>query len=425
MLKIKLGVVILLSILTLSCSRNIGYGVIKISQDEAKLKSGSLIKIINESRIRETWVYNTESEKFVEIEKWRVKYFKKLDEAVEYQKGLQTWDGYFAVVKRPKGHSMRIQPIFDPPAMEVYRLKNNQKVKVIGRTDEKMDIGRFSGYWWKLITEDGVEGWSYDSYLNIYNGEELVKGEKDEEGPEIEKFFKVTWRPDYYLSMINSRNINLDKFKTKFGLFPDFDKKEIIISMPDHYVNQSFTSIIKTGNYNYKLEGSDIQLDFSYKDMVLVSYSQDFNSYFNEFVSLKANIGEVIQSEISKRDLKYNEFKLNGPTYKSRAYGTVKFEEDKKFIWRNMANLKAKQLLTSNAKSSGDVKFDTFLATSLKGKYDGAITFDFGSRQVLTFLYLFEDGGVRFLHVPKSKIKDSLITTDNFFTPTQLFFTGN
>lgn len=423
MLLIKRGIILLLIIATFSCSRYMGYGVIKISEDEDKLKSGSLIKITKESRIRDTWVYNSEEENHIEIKKWRVKFFKKIEDANSYLNEFKNYDNHYAIVNR-NGHSMRIKPIFNPPAMEVYKLKNNQKVKIIGRTKEKEEIGRFNGYWWKLITDDGIEGWSYDSYLNIYNGDKLIHGKKNEDGPEIEQFFKNVWRPDYFMEMIENRNINLEKFKSKFGLFPDFDRKEITISMPDHYITEKFTDITKTGQYNYQLEDSSIQLDFSYKGMVLVSYTQDFRSYFTKFVTLKSSVTDIIESEKSKRSIKFNEFLFNGPIYKSRAYGEITIGDNNNFLWRNNKNLKSKQLLTSNAGNQGTISFDTFLATSLKGKYDGSITFDFGSRQMLTFLYIFENGGVRFLYVPSGKIKESVIITDNFFAPIQLFFTG-
>lgn len=420
---LKKCILFLLLLMSFSCSRYIGYGVVKISEDEDKLKSGTLIKITNESRIWDTWIYNTDEEKHVKIEKWRIKYFKKMEEASAYQEEYLEYDGYYAVSRR-NGQAMRIKPIF-PKTTEVYSLKKNQKVKIIGRTDEMQEHDRFNGYWWKLITDEGIEGWTYYPNLNIYKGDELIYGEKNEIGTEIEDFFKNVWRPVYFQEMIDSRNIDLNKFKPKFGLFPDKDKKEIYISMPDHNVLEKYTEIIPTGKYNYQLEDTSIQLDFSYKGMVMVTYSQDYTSYYKEFLILNSNVNDIINTEKSKRSIKYNEFTMNGPVYKSRAYGEITFGEGNTFIWKNNENLKAKQLLTSNAGIEGKIYFNTFLSNSLKGKYEGSITFDFGSRQKLTFLYNFEDNGVRFLYIPPSKIKDSTIKSDDMFSPIQLFFTGN
>ncbi len=317
---------------------------------------------------------------------------------------------------------MRSQP--DTGSTQVYRLKENQRVKIIGRTEKKEQIARFEGYWWKLITEDGIEGWSYDSYLNIFNGTELVHGEIIEDGPEIENFFATTWRPNYFLEMIQNRMVDLDKFKTNYGLFPDLEKKEIIISMPDHYLVKNFTEVVRTGPNNYLLDGSGIQLDFTYRSMVLVSYSQDFKSHFNRFVSLAANVNDVINAEIAKRNIRFNEFIFNGPIFESKAYGQITFLDGNNFLWSNNLNLKTQRLLTNNAGETGTVNFKTFLAPEILGKYNGSLTFDFGASQELTFLYTFEGKNLKFLYVPPSSIKDNLILNDNFFTPIQLFFTG-
>ncbi len=166
-------------------------------------------------------------------------------------------------------------------------------------------------------------------------------------------------------------------------------------------------------------------LDFSRKGSVYVSYTHNYISYNPEFVSISDNtISEILSTENSKREITFNEFLTMGPRYKSRAYGTITFKEGNKFIWKKKDNLIAKQLLTSRAFSDGTVSFKYFLGRSLVGKYDGIITFDFGARQELSFLYSFEDDGIQFLYIPPSKIDNGVVKNDNFFTPIQLYFTG-
>lgn len=419
----KLQVLSLLIIVSLfSCERYMGYGVIMLPDDESSIESGSLIKITKESRIREAWVYNTEEEEHIEIKKWRVEFYDELADAQSYIEKYNNYKDYYVIVNR-NSHSMRIKPV--QGATLVYRLKKGQKVKVIGRTDEKENIGSFSGHWWELITEDGVKGWTYDSYLSVYNGDELVHSNETQDGPEIHDFFNTIWRPKYFWTMQKSRNIDLDKFKSKFKMVPDLDNREVTISMPDHYVTYNFSEFKKTGPNNYNLVGSPIQLDFSYKGTVIVVYSVDSKSYETDFINMSDSlVTEIISTEKSRRKIKFNEFIFQGPTYKSNAYGEIKFSDNEKFIWKNKENLIAKQLLTSNAKDEGTVSFKAFPSDDIISKYDGAITFDFGSRQELTFLYIFENGGISLLFVPPSKIKDNVIETDDFYTPIQLFFTG-
>ena len=225
--------------------------------------------------------------------------------------------------------------------------------------------------------------------------------------------------------MQKSRNIDLDKFKEKFKMVPDLDNKEVTISMPDHYATFKFSEFKKTGENNYILEGSTIQLDFSYKGQVIVVYSVDSKSYETDFIYIKDSVvDEIIETEKTTRMVKYNEFIFDGPKFSSRAYGEITFLDDNIFIWDGKENLITKQLLTDNAISQGIVNFKYFLGQDLKGLYDGVITFDFGERQELTFLYNFEDNGLRFLYVPETKINEKVINTDDFYSPVQLFFTG-
>lgn len=419
----KLQVLSLLIIVSLfSCERYMGYGVVMLPDEESSLESGSLIKITKESRIREAWVYNSDEEDHIEIKKWRVEFYDKLSEAQEYIENYNSYKNYFVIVNR-NSHSMRIKPVAD--ASLVYRLKKGQKVKVIGRTEEKVKIASFEGYWWELITDDGVKGWSYDSYLSVYNGDELIHSNESQDGPEIHEFFETIWRPKYFWTMQKSRNIDLDKFKAKFKMVPDLDNKELTISMPDHYATFNFTEFKKTGTNNYNLVGSTVQLDFSYKGMVTVLYSLDSKSYATDFINMSDSlVTEIINTENSRRKIKYSEFIFQGPTYKSNAYGKITFSEDEGFVWTGKENMINKQLLTSNALDEGTVSFKIFPGEEIINKYDGAITFDFGSRQELTFLYIFENGGIKLLYVPPGKIKDHVIESDNFYTPIDLFFTG-
>lgn len=420
-LKSTLIILTLLGLLV-SCNKYIGYGVVMLPEDGSDLETGSLIKITKESRIRETWVYDTPEEEHIEIKKWRVEFYENLEDADSYIKEFEIYKNYYVVVNR-SSHIMRIKP--HPDAKQVYRLKKDQQVKVIGRGAEKEQHGRFEGYWWQLITSDGVVGWSFDSWLSVYDGDEVIHSNITPDGPEIHDFFKHTWRPRYYWEMQKSRNIDLEKFQAKFKMVPDLDNREVTISMPDLYKTYKFTEFKKTGTNNYNLEGSTVQLDFSVNGMVIVIYTDGIKSFEEDFIKMPdTTVNDIINTEISSRKIRYSEFSLNGPKYTSRVYGNIEFLTDNKFIWTNKNNLLTKQLITTNAGDSGTVSFKYFLGKALRGVYDGVITMDFGARQELTFLYNFDDSGVRFLYVPNSAIEEKVVESDDFFDPVILYFTG-
>ena len=122
----------------------------------------------------------------------------------------------------------------------------------------------------------------------------------EDDGPEIHDFFSNVWRPLYFWEMQKSRNIDLEKYKAKFKLTPDLDNKEITISMPDHYITYQFTEFTKTGEHNYNLVGSPVQLDFSFQGVVTVIYSVDSLSYENTFIYIQDSVvNEIINTEKS------------------------------------------------------------------------------------------------------------------------------
>lgn len=420
----KIFIINILLILTLfSCERYLGYGVIMLPDEERELDTGDLIEITKESRIRDTWVYNTPTEEHIEINKSHVEFYENREDALKYIEENSEFKDYYVIVNK-NGLPMRIKPSTDTNS--VYRLPKDKRVKVIGRTAEKDKVSKkLEGYWWHLITSEGIKGWTFDYYLNVYNKGELIFSNEEEDTTELHEFFRNVWRPTYFWEMQKSRNIDLNKFQSKFKLTPDLENKEITIFMPDHYFNSKFTEFKKTGANNYTLVGSTVQLDFSYNGKVIVIYSEDSKSYVNEFIYIKDSvINEIINTTKTTRKIKYNEFILNGPSFYSKAYGNITFLEDNKFRWTEKENLRTKQLLTSNANSEGNISFKYFLGQDLKGIYDGVITFDFGNRQELTFLYTFNSSGIRFLYVPITKINKNIIETDEFYTPIDLFFTG-
>jgi tetratricopeptide (TPR) repeat protein len=44
----------------------------------------------------------------------------------------------------------------------------NEQLKVLQRSDFKQSIGNVNAYWYKVCTDDGIEGWTYGQYLNFY-----------------------------------------------------------------------------------------------------------------------------------------------------------------------------------------------------------------------------------------------------------------
>lgn len=418
--KLKYLFIFVLVLSSVSCRKTLGYAFVLWSDNETLHQTGSILEVVEESKIRDTWVYINSDGEETEIDKWRTAFYEKKEEAEKRKENYMPYINYTAVSNR-QGHSMRSEPKAATQNI-VYKLLKNQRVKVIGRTDEKVTISRFTGYWYHLLTEDGTEGWSYDSYLKIYDGDKLIWGKEEEENPELDKFTDNIWRPEYFKEMIQSRKVNLTQFKTKYGIFINKDKKEISLQLPDQSVTEIWNKIEKTGKYSYKFEGTSFHIDMKRKDSVIIDYNYDNKDYTKVFELLEEDVKEVINNEYVKKQMSFNEFMMNGPKYTSKGYGSITFDNGNKFTWTNRENLISQQLITPNAGESGSVSFNLFLDDSIANKYDGALTFDFGDRQELSFLYTFAKKGLQLVVVPENKIKKSEIQTDNYFTPVKMFF---
>jgi tetratricopeptide (TPR) repeat protein len=62
--------------------------------------------------------------------------------------------------------NFRHEPIIDNNAIKEFRL--HEEVQVLQRSDFKQSIGNIKTYWYKVCTQDGIEGWVYGKYLCFY-----------------------------------------------------------------------------------------------------------------------------------------------------------------------------------------------------------------------------------------------------------------
>lgn len=71
---------------------------------------------------------------------------------------------------------LRITP--STQSAEIDRLEKGEVVKILGRSPEKMRIGKEESYWYEIETKSGIRGWVYGAYLD-------VEGKSEKEDPNI------------------------------------------------------------------------------------------------------------------------------------------------------------------------------------------------------------------------------------------------
>ncbi|MBB6480879.1 SH3 domain-containing protein [Spirochaeta isovalerica] len=101
----------------------------------------------------------------------------------EYSKYFCGWNLIFDSIKVGLGQSSSKQNNFSYGILNNYRVRirtqpnlngeqigyldKNQKVRILDHTEEPMQIGEMNSVWYKIRTEDGLEGWAYGHFIDL------------------------------------------------------------------------------------------------------------------------------------------------------------------------------------------------------------------------------------------------------------------
>jgi len=406
-----------------SCGpRKIGHGVLLWSEEESRLATGTYLWILSESRIRDTYTVMTPEDKVeIEVPKWRIRFFDKEQEALDYQTGYEPFISYFGVCERA-GHAMRAE--MTASAERVYKLRENQEVKILRRSEEKEVIGSWEEYWFQVLTEDGYTGWTYGSYVAPYstdvNADAIV--EEEEVNPLVTNFLNSTWRPEYFESMITQKTIDLELFRPDIGLFPNEETKTITLNLPKQYLEVTYQNMAKLGYNHYIAMGTNMQIHFYGDSRISIQYSYNGREYAEVFVRLTEDVEETILKEKTRRQVAYNALTSKGNLLKSTAYGSITFEENNQFQWNDYQRL-VPDVIPQGLTGKGFVRFDAFLSSQMKLNYQGALTMYFesltGSEEVV-FMYNFTSSGIQLVYVPEKNRRGKTVL-EEAFSPTVIF----
>lgn len=405
------------------CQRRIGYGV-ALWSDQEGLPTGAVVEILSESQIRKTYIIQIKGTKDrFELPTWRIRFFEKALPAEEYAAAFAAWQPVYAFTEKAS-LPMRERP--DASSERVYKLREGQEIKVLGR-GEQVKVGRFDGYWYEVLTDDGVEGYCFDAYLTVYSlndkQEMVVQNEKNSVDPQLETFFSTQWRPEYFEEMLTRRQIDLKLFRKDYGLFVDRENKSLILNTPERAVQSSFEGVTRIGANRYDFAGTSFRITINRENFISVQYKYEGFEISEAFIRIDEDVSEVIAAERSRREGLLKAFLTGGPEMSSQAYGTILFENSGRFTWVDKSSLISQQVLTVSAGNGGRVSFDMFPQTRIQSHYDGVMTFHFDSGEVADFLYSIRDSGASLLYVNPRYIEDRIVTTDQFFDPIQMYFT--
>jgi SH3-like domain-containing protein len=86
---------------------------------------------------------------------------------------------------------MRIAP--NTTAVEIARLNRGELVKIVQRSAEPVQIGRFNAHWYKVTNSSGLTGWVYGAHLAIESDEGDAKASLEEAEKKLRSAILGRW----------------------------------------------------------------------------------------------------------------------------------------------------------------------------------------------------------------------------------------
>lgn len=408
-----------------SCSRKLGYGYLLWSPDEEQISTGSKLVILSESKINDTYIVQLEDQKEkIEIPKWRVLLFEKEPELESAFNEYSLWIPFFAE------NLKQSLPIRSEPDSHqnntIYKLREGQQIKIIYRQNDPVNIANLEGYWYEVLTDDGVRGWVFDYFLQVYQigADQSIEIQNDrvEEDPLLSQIYDKSFYPRIYEEMINRQTIDLGAMKEDYHFIINRTDKTVSIRTREHFLEEHYDEAVQTAYHKYNFIGTSFSLEANSSNLISLQYNYEGTEIKMGMVRLSKPLQEILEEETFRRQALAEEFISNGPKYSSDTYGKIEFLENQRFFWKEKSILISQNLLSSEAGNQGQYSFSKFLDNGLRSKYDGVICLKFNNGESLDFLYKHRSTGFLMLYVSPSYFEKNIIESDRVLNPMQIFF---
>lgn len=420
---ISISIIILFAVLFSSCgSKYIGYGVLYIEDSDKNLKSGVVYPVMQESDIRNVYTLEANDEAAgVDVNRSMLSFYEKETDAAAFTKEYQQWIDLYAVTLL---NGLSIREEADDSSERVYKLREGQTVKIIGRDPQITNIADHDGYWYIVLTEDGTAGYCFDKNLRIYDTKEAGNAAANVlDVDTLNQFIEKVYRPEYFIDMVRDNMLDLSRFKTTRGIFSYPDENRILLSTKEHQINFEYSNIVQNNSGRFIFEGSSLQVEVRSETRIAVYYSYNNKEYAEVMIYIE-NMEELIEAEIERRNLLFEQFEALG-TVSSTAYGRITFGSERSFVWDNYKRL-VPNVIPESASTTGRLALGYFPGPSLRSRYDGIVSFAFDNVPgggLVNFMFELSDLGVKLVYVPQSDIDKGVVEQESS-SPLVIFMSG-
>jgi hypothetical protein len=398
-----------------------GYGVVLWPPQDSPLDYGMVVTITDSSDIEQTYTLRTPEEgERLTVPQWRLEVFGSEDRADEFAEQFEPYAGDFAAAER---QALPVRSEQDRTSQIVYRLREGEEVKIVSRSEQPSDEAGFVDYWYEVLTEDGSRGWVFGYFLSgiAGSGTEAGGGEITDD-PLLSRFLSTTWRPVYFARMLESGHIDLERFRSEYGLFPEPEEERIRLNLEDHGATFEYDGWTRGRSREFVAGGARFSVIVRSESDISVDYTINGEGYSRAMQAIERDIEEVREEERARREALYESLRSRGERLSSDAYGSILLREEMAFQWSRYSRL-VPSVIPASAGASGFLRFDHFLADGLAGKYDGALSFRFvgAENRPVVFTFEYVSGGIRLAHVPPENIRDKVVLRESL-SPVIIFF---
>ncbi len=400
---------ILISLLSVSCKpKYIGYGVLLWSPNENIIETGAVLPVVSQSKINDSYTVKVNNSKEqIEIPKWRIELFKTTEEAEKNAQSIKKYKTIFAHNLKD-GLLIREQP--DVSSNRVYKMKRGQEIKIIGRTENMSNVGQYTGFWYRVLTEDGSKGFCFDHYLDIFDSSIPPEKQVDPAEKLMKKAFSKNYHPAVFTTMLKNSSIILSYFKPDTGLFPDVENKSVRIVTRSYTKTFTWDKLVLIDKRSFELGDTGFEVSVLSDNHIRIAYPNEGITVRGDYYVID-NMDEIIANEMDRREELYQQLMNESNPYVSSAYGSITFFGGRDFRWQNYERL-VPQIIPEGSGETGKISFDTFISPDVETDSDGVITFIFNTgteKNYIYFLYTLSGKKLKLTYVPSNYVSEHLV----------------
>jgi hypothetical protein len=321
---------------------------------------------------------------------------------------------------------------------QVYRLRLDQEVKLLRKVrGAVVETGGvpLAGDWYQALAEDGTTGYVFSNQLVLWDRSEEERPSAANNAPRLDiqvgELFNSVWRPDYFIPMADSGEVDLRSYHPRFGLFADATQRIVRVERPGFSKVYRYTSLSQEPDGTFGLVPTGVKFHFNQTgDLVLTPPESDLSAALRaskdpenpdapvtlNFRKQRDDPQVVILAEERRRLARLGTLVADGERFESEFFGVLIMTRSARFTWVGTEVL-VPFIIPENAGETGAILMDTFLSPELALSWDGAFSllFDSEKQPRVTFAYRADSDSMELAYLPSSLITGAIASS-----PTEL-----